>query len=357
MRIAVLHRDERAKEKYPLDFEGRIEAEDTASIIRALAALGHEVLPVCASANAIFSLKKAKPDIVFNACDDGLESDSLLEPHVAAIIEAIRLPYTGNNYLALGLCMNKALAKQILLQKGILTPDYQLFETGSEKLSDLSFPLIVKPAHEDGSIGIKQDSVAENIDELRAKVKNIINNYKQAALVEEFIEGREFSVSMIGNEKIDAFQIAEIVFEESLEKKMRIYSYESKWLKESPHYKKVIDNCPADIDRKTGEKITQTAIKAFRALGCQGYGRVEFRLRDEELHVIEVNPNSDLSEDAELAKSAALSGISYKELIQRIVMLGLKRGKSKGGVQSEQVYCRPQSKARNNYSAKRIAVA
>ncbi len=357
MRVVVLHRDDKMKENYPHDFEGRIDSKDTHHVIEALVEMGHEVLPVCTSVNSIFSLKKFKPDIIFNLCDDGLESNSLLEPHVPAMLEALGLQYTGNNYLPLGLCLNKELAKKILLQNGIQTPRYQLFVTGKEKLPELSFPLIVKPVHEDGSIGIKNDSVVENVIELKRKVENVLQEYNQPVLVEEFIDGREFSVSMIGNSHIEAFPAIEMTFEKMPVGMKKIYSYEAKWLQNSIYYQTTFNKYPADLDSETANRIRETAIKAFRALGCSGYARIEFRMRGKELFVIEVNPNPDLSNDAELAKSAKLAGISYPQLIDKILKIGLERTKKKEAINSEQIVCSLKRKARNRDCAKRTAIA
>ena len=251
-----------------------------------------------------------------------------MEPHVAAMLDILNIPYTGNNYFTLALCQNKARAKDILTFQGVLTPKFQVFSSANRKLnSELKFPLIVKPIREDGSVGIKERSVVKNEEQLREEVDHILSIYKQEALVEEFIDGREFNVSLIGNRKPNVLPVAEIDFSGMPENLPKIVSYRAKWIKQSIAFRKTPVICPAQIDEKTRELTEDVSKKCYKIFGCRGYARIDFRYdeKDKKLYVLEINPNPDISEDGGIVKAAAAAGMSYRDLLLKIINLAFEK--------------------------------
>jgi len=269
---------------------------------------------------------KSKYDLIFNLAE-GIGGDPLKEPKIAKVFEKAELPFTGAGSKALALCLNKAKAKKVLADNGIPTPKYQLIRKLPAKVSKkLSFPLIIKPVHEDGSIGINSDSVVNNEEEFNRKVQEMLEVYKQPALVEEYIDGREINVALISNgEKLQALPLSEIIFEFP-EGVPKIVSFEAKWVDDSLLNKKSIGKCPADVPEQVKERIIELAKKAFLAMGCSDYGRVDFRLRGDELYVLEVNPNPCINPNgAGFIRSAVAAGYDYDGIINKIVEIASER--------------------------------
>jgi D-alanine-D-alanine ligase len=328
MKITILTRD--FKKINDVDTYGRENINDALDIKKALEDV-HEVKISPATEETYLELKNEKPDLVFNLGDDGFRGDPTLEPHVAAIFDILDIPYTGNNYFSLALCQNKARAKEILSYQGIPTPKFQVFTNANRKLNpELKFPLIVKPVREDGSVGIKERSVVNNEEQLREQVNHVLDVYQQEALVEEFIDGREFNLALLGNKKLTALPIAEVDFSGMPSNMPRIVSYRAKWVKQSVAFKKTPVICPAQIDEKLTNLIQETAKKCFKAFACHGYSRIDFRYDDKnnQIYVLEVNPNPDISADAGMARAALAAGLSYKDLLLKIIDLAIDRAKS-----------------------------
>jgi len=330
MKIAVVftRREDDSKSYEPIDWEGRDTNDDAFSVMNVLKELGHEVLQYYVDLDLFETLRNNKKniDMVFNLCDDGFFSDPTLEPHLPAILDILGIPYTGSGYLTLAMCLNKARAKKILMYHKIPTPKFQVFENSKENIKKgLRFPLIVKPVREDASIGIRDDSVVKDEKELRKKISDIIAKYKQPALVEEFIEGREFNVGIVGNEVLP---ISEITFDGLPKDKPRIVNYNAKWKENTIDYKETKRSCPAKIDEKLKRKLINLALKASRLMMCEDYYRVDFRVdKENNPYVLEINPNPDISEDAGLAAMAKAKGYTYKELIAKIIESALSRWK------------------------------
>jgi len=285
-----------------------------------------KILPL--TEDAYYQVRAERPDVVFNLCDTGFRDDYNLEPHVAAMFDILNVPYTGNNYFTLALCQNKARAKDILTYNGVLTPKFQVFTSAERKLdSELKFPMIVKPIREDGSVGIRERSVVNNEEQLKEEVDHIVNLHKQEALVEEFIDGREFTVSLIGNRRPIVLPVVEIDFSGMPEHLPKIVSYRAKWIKQSLAYKHSPIICPANIDEKMAKMIEETARKCYKVFGCRGYARIDFRYDDKEkkLYVLEINPNPDISEEFETAKAALASGMTYADLILKIIGFAMEK--------------------------------
>jgi len=297
--------------------------------MKALKELGHEAEVYYVDLDLFQKLgqDKANIDLAFNLCDDGFFSDPELEPHLPAMLDVLEIPYTGSGYLSLALCLDKARAKKILKHHDIPTPKFQVFEDVDDiknfRRKFFIFPLIVKPVHEDASIGIKDVSIVKNEEELRERVALVIKEYKQPALAEEFIDGREFNVGIIGDKEI--LPISEIIFDLP-EHKPKIVNYDAKWKEESPDYKGTSRRCPAEVDEELKKKLISLALRASKRMLCRNYFRVDFRVdKDGNPYVLEVNPNPDISEDAGLAAMAKASGYSYKDLIEKVIEDTIKR--------------------------------
>lgn len=335
MKVVVLYIDPASLEdRYPNDFLGRDDGYVKNSVSTALKRLGHEVVQLRMDLDAISKLVSLKPDIVFNVCDDGFNNESWMEAHVAAVLDMIRVPYTGSGHRALTMCLDKAYTKMVLKYYGLPTPRSYVSDNAADTKHKLNYPLIVKPIREDGSIGIKDDAVVENGAALKARITRILRNYKQPALVEEYIDGREFNVSVIGNDDPVALPVSEILFG-SKGLKHKVVSYDAKWKPKSPQDKSTPTRCPAEIDARFAKKLQGIALRAYVAMGLTGYGRVDLRVDAGGAYVLEVNPNPDISMGAGLAKSAASAGIAYEELIDRVLKYGLKIGVGPRGHQAK----------------------
>ena len=317
--------------EYPIDYEGRDSNEDAQKIKEVLKSMGHEVSLVDTNINFYENLKNIKTDLVFNLCDDGLRNNSQLEPHVPAILDILEMPYTGSNYFTLAICLDKARTKEILSYYKIPTPKFQVFYSKDDKLdSRLKFPLIVKPLREDASIGIKNDSVVENRDQLRKKFLSVIETYNQPALVEEFIDGREVNVSLLGTKNPDVLPIAEIDFSNLPKEYKKFCPYDSKWINDSQFYRATPSICPTNLSNGLEKRIRKIAYDAYTIFGCRDYGRIDFRIgENNKPYVLEVNPNPDISLDAGLAKAAMVYGLTYDKLIDKILNSAMERYKFK----------------------------
>jgi D-alanine-D-alanine ligase len=270
--------------------------------------------------------KKNKPDVVFNMVEIFYDK-AQLEMTFAGLMDLMNITYTGADPIALGTCQRKTMAKGIMRNYGIPTPNYQLI-TKTEEIDDirLKFPIIVKPTMEDASIGIEFDSVVQDYDRLKSKIENVLFNMHQNALVEEYIEGRELNVSVIGDKRLKVLPISEIDFSRMPDYLPNIVSYQAKWDPYHEAYHSTIPVCPAIIPKEVEERATDLALKAFRALGCRDYARVDMRLSPKnELFVLETNPNPDLTEDAGFMRSAKASGMSFKKTLKKIVDLAYAR--------------------------------
>jgi D-alanine-D-alanine ligase len=192
----------------------------------------------------------------------------------------------------------------------------------------VSFPLIVKPAHEDASVGIDDSSVVYNLADLRKRVRFIHTEYDQPALAEEYIDGRELNVAILGNNPPAALPISEIDFSGLTEGMHKIVSYEAKWIHGTVAYEGTRGVCPAVLPAPLEARIKETALRAYSLIGCRDYARVDFRLTKDGIpYVLEVNPNPDISDDAGFARSARAQGYTFAEIVGKIVESALERSR------------------------------
>jgi D-alanine-D-alanine ligase len=279
-------------------------------------------------------LLSKKADLVFNLCE-GLGDDSTFEIHVASLLEFFRFPFTGSDALSLSLCHNKAIAKAQLNFYGIPTPKHVLIEPG-QKIGKygLEYPLIVKPVHEDGSFGIDEDSVVFNALALETKVLSTHLRFRQAALIEEYIDGREFNVSILGNDLLDFVQMREIKFSKDCQPK--IVSFRSKWKKSSPAYQATLTSAVENLPEHVQKQIIKYAIQCFKIFKMRDYARIDFRLGKSEVpYVIDLNPNPCISRDSGMVMAASQNGINYEDLIGRITCCAITRAESREGAGSQ----------------------
>jgi len=242
-------------------------------------------------------------------------------------MELMQVPYTGADPIALRTCQRKTMAKSIIKTFGIPTPDYQII-TRPEEIADihLKYPIIVKPTMEDASIGIEFDSVVENYENLKSKIENILFNMHQYALAEEYIEGRELNVAVLGDTRLKVLPISEIDFSRMPDYLHNIVSFQAKWDPYHEAYHSTVAICPAILPKEVEEKAKEIALKAFRSLGCRDYARIDMRLSPKnELFVLEANPNPDLTEDAGFMRSSKATGMSFKKTLKKIVDLAYAR--------------------------------
>jgi D-alanine-D-alanine ligase len=267
-------------------------------------------------------LASLKTDLVFNLFE-GFCGEPETEALVPEVLEELGLLYTGCPGPVLRLALDKAKVKVLLQTAGIATPDFQLLYPETLSTFRLAFPCIVKPCAEDASHGITADSVVADHTSLRRQVKLIATSYGSGALVEHFVAGREFNATVIGSSTFAVLPVSEIVY--SLPSEIPpILSFAAKWEPESAYYQGTTVTCPAEIGQPEREHIADTALAAFRLIGCRGYARVDMR-RDEQgrLNVIEVNPNPDISPDAGAARQAHTAGMNYTQFIDMIVKMAL----------------------------------
>jgi D-alanine-D-alanine ligase len=301
---------------------------DREQVAEALRANGYEVsMYELRDESALLGLAKSKVDLVLNMVEAYAGDDSR-EPHIAAFLELLELRYTGADPQALFLAQDKAVAKKIFDFHKIRTPRFASVYRGKlDHVDDLEFPLIVKPASEDGSVGIDAGAVVHSLREMMERASMIQEKFDCPALIEEFIEGREIYVGVIGNEKPVALPVVELDLSKLPEDMPKIAGMEVKWEKGSAAYEATRAAAAAKgLDEEVTRRLQDIALQVYSALKLRDYGRVDMRLTPEgRIYVIEANPNPWLAPEAELAIAAALAGRSYVELIGQIVELALAR--------------------------------
>lgn len=278
----------------------------------------------------IDDFKKNKPDVVFNFVEI-YKDDSRLEMNIVGIYELLGIAYTGASAMALSNCQNKIMAKQLLRSRGIEIPNYFMVNEKKERyFHKLNYPLVVKPSLEDASVGIENESIVKSYKELKERINYVLHYFEQPVLVEEFIEGRELNIAVLGDKRLRALPISEIDFTRMPDNLYNIVSYQAKWDPHHESYHKTIPKCPAKLPQKIELEAKEIAIKAFKIMGCRDYARVDMRLNNNnQLKVLEVNPNPDLTEGAGFMRSAGAAGYSYAQALKRIVMLAYARKNGK----------------------------
>ncbi|HTV14664.1 MAG TPA: ATP-grasp domain-containing protein [Acidobacteriaceae bacterium] len=301
---------------------------DREEIFEALTKLGHEpsyhVLD--GKNSSLLALAKCGADLIFNLTES-YAGDDTRDKDIASYLELLQYPYTGSGPQALLLAQNKSIAKKIFDFHKIRTPDFATSYKGrTDHSHDIEFPLIVKPVSEDGSIGIDSGAVVDSVKELMERIHYIHEEFDTPALIEEYIEGREIYAAVLGNENPEVLPLIELDLSKLPKGTPRIACQDVKFDHETEAYK-VTKSAPVeDLDEETTQKLQETGLAAYRALGLRDYGRIDMRLNKKgEVYVIEANPNPWLASVAEFTMAAKKAGYSYTDTIEKIVGLAQAR--------------------------------
>ena len=307
----------------------RKELTDREEIFEALAKLGHEpsYFELDGRPQSLHSLSRCDADLIFNLTES-FDGDDTKEMNVVAYVDLLGIPYTGAGPHSIFLSQDKSIAKKIFAFHGIKTPFFATSYRGRiDHAQDISFPLIVKPALEDGSIGIDEGALVKNIKEMMERIHYIHEEFDSPVLIEEYIEGREIYGGILGSyETAQALPLVELDLSRLPEGTPRIATYDVKFEKNTEVYKLTKSVLAEDLDDETRKRLSDTALAAYRALKLRDYGRIDMRLAPNgDVYVIEANPNPWLASRQEFAMAARAAGHSYTELIGEIVELAMSR--------------------------------
>jgi len=331
MNIAVLYNDDASLAHGDAQDAIAVQAvaECAAAVAKALRTRGHVAQELGLAPDpreAVRQVAALRTELAFNLVE-GLGGDPRKDQAFAWLLELHGIVYTGAGPRALGLCLEKPLARAVLAAAGLPVPRGAVFERADAALGDLRFPLIVKPAREDASHGIAAESVVRDERALRARASFVLERYAQPALVEEYIEAREINAALLaGPRGVELLPLSEIDYSGFASDEAHIVTYAGKWIEGSRDWN-LTQVIPArEFAAGQRDKLERVARRAFEVLGLADYGRVDFRLdaRDEPF-VIDVNPNPDISPGAGFLLAAQRAGLSYDDVIARIVESALRR--------------------------------
>lgn len=322
MRVLILYNDVQSLEKG--EAKDLVSAQGVAIAARAVEEAlwpHHEVgcLPVTFDPSEVLAAYDPGEWVIFNLLE-GLGNRADLEPEAVGILEGLGFRHTGSGPDTMALCLDKARTKTLLESRGIPTPVFQACDHSDVEFA-VPLPAIVKPVAEDASLGIDDDAVVTTEDELRLRVEYVVRTYREPALVEEFVEGREFNVALWGNGKPECLPLAEIDYSGIGEPLRRICSYAAKWDPERDEYYLTPVVCPAQVDAGLAVRIRSIAVAAYEAAECRGYARVDMRVRGRQPYVLEINPNPDISPDAGFPRAALAGGHTYPQMAEKILRL------------------------------------
>lgn len=329
MRVALTYNLKKKDPLKPADYFSECDSEETInSVVAALKNKGHTVEAIDLEYPALLSyFKKNRVDIVFNIAEG--KRGRFRESEVPAVLDYLHIPYTGSATFSLALALNKGLTKKILRAENIPTPNFQVFVKGDEKLSsDLKFPLIVKPNCEGSAKGINKTNVVDNREDLFKKVSECIDIYRQEALVEEFIEGKELTVGILENGKTRVLPILEIDFSNCKKSGEYFYSWKMKEFQGDADLGLIPEfHCPARLDKDIEEKVKDVALRTHRAVGCLDISRTDIRLdKFNTPYVLEINPLPGLDpKESNFPIMAYAAGMKYDDLIEAILMSASER--------------------------------
>lgn len=324
MKVAILHgRDALEPPEDPV----------MANVEQALREAGHEPARIAFGDQVdelTRQLRDAAPDLIFNLAES-FRGVSSLDSNVAALLNLLGLRYTGSSPSGLILAGDKVLTKKILRFHGIASAEFATMYRGTlDSVDDLKFPLIVKPPQEDASLGITGKSIVNDVRELLQRLGELHTEYQSPVLVEQYIEGREFYIGILGNSTAEALPPIEMDFSKMPAGLPRIASWEAKWGTDGegtgPEFAGSESVFPENLDEELAERMQTVALEAYHALRLRDYARIDLRVTDAgEVYVIEANPNCYLEAKSEFARAAEKSGLSYTALIARIVDLASAR--------------------------------
>lgn len=305
--------------------EGAVHADLTSvgrNIQKAVEAKGHRVtfFDMNETPLPFEKIANANVDMIFNVCER-INNSSLLEPHAAAILDCLGIPYTGSNPLTLALCIDKIKVKKILEQHGLPTPKFDyVFQKDEAIREDLRYPLMVKLANTDNSIGISNQSVVTSLKALKDQVAMLLEKYNRPVLIEEFIEGDEVDVSIMGNEeRVKVLPLSRSIFDDLPKGTWGIYPFQAKWASESV-YEKIRVERPAKYSQKLSALISEICLDAYRIFDCHDYARIEVRVdRSGNPYILEINPNPSINDGDCVPACAEVIGQKYTDFIEEIM--------------------------------------
>jgi D-alanine-D-alanine ligase len=314
------------------DLSAELKTEDwktEANVLAALAQLGHNVEHL-----AIFDdldllrqkLQSFGPDLIFNLADQ-FKNNRSFDQNIASFLEMHGVPFTGCGSTGLTLCKHKGISKKILGYHRIHVPEFSVVPRGKRfaRPKRLRFPILVKPLKEEASLGISQASFVETDEQFRERVQFIHEKYDSDVIAEEYIAGRELYVSVLGNHRLDVFPIRELVFKEVPPDEPKIATFKAKWDEEYRKRWGLKNQFAEALDPTHARDIMQICKRIYRLLTIDGYARVDLRVTsDNKIYFIEANPNPIIAADEDFAESALKAGLSYPQLIERIIRTGLK---------------------------------
>lgn len=317
--------------KVPEDLEQTLKGEEwkhELKILKTLRALGYETKPI-----AIFdtlepllaAIREFKPDLVFNQCES-YAGKRRHEPNVVGLLDLLGIPHTGPGAVSLQLCKDKGLTKQILMFHRIRVPRFVISEKSRpiQGLKHFDYPAFIKPLDLEASEGIAQVSFAETEKQALDRIRFLHQNFQTDVIIEEYIEGRELYVSVIGNEKLRVLPPRELFFSDVPEGTPKFATYQAKW---NDDYRKrwgIRNGAVRSLPKEVEQRLPRLCKKIFRLFQIQGFARIDLRVRPNgEIVFIEANPNPSIHRDDDFALSAESAGISYESLLEQIVQLGL----------------------------------
>jgi D-alanine-D-alanine ligase len=298
-------------------------------VVTTLRELGHEVAILCVDQSVeeiIHGIHEQKPDVIFNLTEQ-FRNNRMLDKNVAGLLELMDIPFTGAGSTGLMLCRGKGLCKQLLRSRRIRVPEFVVVAPGKRihVPAAMNFPVVVKPVYEDGSDGISNASLVKDLAELQDRVRHVHSNWQQPAIAEEYVDGRELYVSVIGNNKLLVLPPRELFFSKNGSNGPVLATYRVKWDEE---YQKKWDIKfgDAELDPRVFDSITRVCKKVFRLMRMRDYGRIDMRLTpDNRIVILEANPNPNVGYGDEVAEAAERAGISYENLINRILKSAVRR--------------------------------
>jgi D-alanine-D-alanine ligase len=331
LRICVLYDsfgDDADRDEKPRRKRKKRAKEDREEIFEVLKKAGHDPFfhVLDGERASLLALARVEADVVFNLTESWAGDDTK-EMNVGAFLELLGCRFTGAGPQGLYLAQDKAIAKKLLAFHGIHTPTFATGYRGRLEWShDIQFPLIVKPALEDGSIGIRFNAVVHSVKDLMERIDEIHAEFDSPVLIEEYIEGRELYVGVIGNGNPEALPVIELDLSQLPEGTPKVAGTEVKWEEGTEAYKNTQPFFPEDLSPETQEALQKTAVTAFQILKLRDYGRIDIRLTPEgKIHVLEVNPNPWLLSSAEFVRAARKSGRTHAGVVQEIVDLAMAR--------------------------------
>jgi D-alanine-D-alanine ligase len=352
IRVLVLYNEPVLTPNHP-DFESEQQVLETVKgVSEHLVRAGFDVCHLGVSTNPrllLDGLRELCPDVIFNLFE-GVPDQGTTEAFVAGLLEWSGIPFTGSPFVTLTLARSKHLCKYLFRGAGLPTPEFMIVENVPVLACPLRWPVIVKPAQEDASVGLDQGSVVVDLPALNDRVASLLKNYGPPVLVEEFIAGRELNVSMIEAPKLRILPVSEVLFTRDGPGYWPIVTYDAKWRPGSRDYEATPPQYPANVDTGLAKALGKIARQAFRLLGCRDYARCDFRVRPSgEPYLLEVNPNPDFNDLAGLAGSLKSAGLTHAEFTKNLVKMALLRGGASNGM----LVNRPLATARN--SGRRLA--